>query len=124
MVSASHSIEVDFHFQAARRLEGLPEGHPCGRLHGGSFSVTVVLEGPLDAVGWVRDFGAVEAAIAPVRDALDHRDLNSEVEGLGNPTSEHLCRWIFDALKPALPEITEVTLAESPTTRCRYRGRP
>ena len=42
------------------------------------------------------DFQEIKDAFAPLHDQLDHHYLN-EVDGLGNPTSENLARWIWDA---------------------------
>lgn len=114
-------LEVDYELQAARRVEGLPAEHPCGRLHGNTFRVSVCLAGDaLQPVGWLRDFGDVDAAMAPVLAVLDHADLNA-VEGLGNPTSERLARWIFDRLWPRIPELAAVIVSETSRTRCIYR---
>ena len=48
------------------------------------------------------DFGDIKDAFAQVHDQLDHRYLN-EVEGLENPTSEVLARWIWERLSENLP---------------------
>ena len=61
-------------------------------------------------------------AWAPIHDKLDHRYLN-EVEGLDNPTSEVLARWIWDRLKAPLPSLTRVTVYETCESRCEYEGR-
>jgi 6-pyruvoyltetrahydropterin/6-carboxytetrahydropterin synthase len=52
---------------------------------------------------------------------LDHNCLN-DLPGLENPTSERLARWIWERLKPALPLLTEISIAETCTSRCIYRG--
>ncbi|MBE0593816.1 MAG: 6-carboxytetrahydropterin synthase QueD, partial [Gemmatimonadales bacterium] len=93
----------EFTFEAAHRLPHVPEGHKCARLHGHSFTVVLHVEGSLGAdSGWVVDFADIKAAFRPIHDQLDHRYLN-EIDGLENPTSEHLARWIWQRLKPALP---------------------
>ena len=51
----------------------------------------------------------------PIYELLDHRYLN-EVDGLDNPTSENLARWLWQRLKPALPELGRVTVTK-PATR-------
>ena len=66
------------------------------------------------------DFQEIKDAFAPLHDKLDHRYLN-EVEGLGNPTSENLARWIWDRLVAALP-LAEVVVRETCTSGCSYRG--
>lgn len=111
-----------FTFEAAHRLPNVPEGHKCARLHGHSFRIQVRVAGPVGATsGWVMDFADVEAAFAPVHAALDHHYLN-EVEGLENPTSEVLARWIWARLAPALPGLVELTVHETCTAGCIYRG--
>src|SRR5580704_12992963 len=96
-------IFKEFRFEAAHRLPNVPAGHKCARLHGHSFAIEVHVAGQLDAeLGWVMDFADIKSAFAPVFERIDHRYLN-EVPGLENPTSEHLARWIWHALKPRLP---------------------
>jgi len=60
-------------------------------------------------------------AFAPILAKLDHYYLN-EVEGLENPTSENLARWIWVRLKPRLPILTAVEIKETCTVGCIYRG--
>lgn len=115
-------LRKSFQFEAAHRLPHLPEGHKCRRLHGHSFVAEIVVEGPLDPrLGWVMDYADIKAAFRPLWEQLDHRYLN-EVPGLENPTSEAVAQWIWDRLKPALPLLTEVVVAETCTARCVYRG--
>ena len=112
----------EFTFEAAHQLPNVPEGHKCSRLHGHSFKVVVSVAGPVDPdLGWVMDFGDIKAAFKPLEDQLDHRYLN-EVDGLKNPTSENLARWIWDRLQLRLPGLTEVVVRETCTSGCRYRG--
>jgi 6-pyruvoyltetrahydropterin/6-carboxytetrahydropterin synthase len=115
-------IFKEFAFEAAHRLPHVPEGHKCGRLHGHSYQVAVHVDGPVDQLaGWVRDFADLSSAVKPVIDCLDHYYLN-EVEGLDNPTSEVLARWIWERLETALPELSQVVVRETCTTGCIYRG--
>jgi len=46
----------------------------------------------------------------------------NEVEGLENPTSENLARWIWTALKPRLPLLARITIHETCTSGCTYIG--
>lgn len=111
-----------FHLEAAHRLPNLPATHKCHRLHGHSFRVEVHVGGSLDPkTGWIMDFADLKEAFAPVFAALDHRYLN-EVPGLENPTSENLARWIWATLKPDLPALTKVVIAETCTSGCVYTG--
>lgn len=111
-----------FTIEAAHRLPHVPEGHKCGRLHGHSFVIEIHVDGPLDPnLGWVIDFAEIKSAFRPLEDQLDHRYLN-EVEGLENPTSENLGRWIWKRLKPALPMLSRVIVRETCTSGCVYSG--
>ncbi len=115
-------ISKTFGFEAAHVQPTAPPGHPNARVHGHSFVAEVTLEGHADgARGMIRDFGEVEAAAQAVRERLDHRFLN-DVEGLGAPTLENLSRWIYDAIKPALPELSRVTVSRPALGQsCTYR---
>jgi 6-pyruvoyltetrahydropterin/6-carboxytetrahydropterin synthase len=123
----SDDVEIfkEITFEAAHRLPNVAEGHKCGRLHGHSFRAAVHVSGPVDPVsGWVTDFADLKAVLAPLVDDLDHRYLN-EVDGLENPTSENLARWIWVRLSDRLPaplRLTQVTVRETCTTGCSYRG--
>jgi 6-pyruvoyltetrahydropterin/6-carboxytetrahydropterin synthase len=112
----------EFVFEAAHRLPNVPAGHKCARLHGHSFRVELHVAGPVDAhAGWVMDFADVKAAFKPFYDQLDHHYLN-EVEGLENPTSENVARWIWTRMKPVLPRLSKVVVRETCTSGCTYRG--
>lgn len=115
-------IFKEFSIEAAHRLPNLPVDHKCRRLHGHSFRIGVYVRGDLDPVtGWVMDFADVSRAFGPVFDQLDHRYLN-DIEGLENPTSEVLARWIWQRLRPALPELSKVQVRETCTAGCVYEG--
>lgn len=112
----------EFDFEAAHRLPNVPAGHKCARLHGHSFRVELVCEGEVDRhAGWLVDFTEMRKAFAPLLEQLDHHYLN-EIEGLENPTVENLANWIWTRLKPVLPVLAQVNVAESGHTRGEYRG--
>jgi 6-pyruvoyltetrahydropterin/6-carboxytetrahydropterin synthase len=91
-------------FEAARRVDILPAGHPSRRPHGHSFLAQVRAE---LADGWAPFRGgevtalqsALETCIAP----LDYNDLNTT---LPIPTDENLARWVRNGL--AIPRINSV----------------
>ncbi len=115
-------IFKEFTFEAAHLLPNLPDDHKCRRLHGHSFRVGVYVAGAEDpTTGWVMDFADVKAAYEPVRLALDHRYLN-DIEGLENPTSEVIARWIWTRLKPELPQLSKIKIWETCNAGCVYRG--
>lgn len=115
-------IFKEFTFEAAHRLPNVEPGHKCARLHGHSYHVAVHIEGPVgDQSGWVRDFRDISGAMAPLLGMLDHFYLN-EIDGLDNPTSEVLARWLWDRLNPALPQLSQIVVRETCTSGCVYRG--
>lgn len=115
-------IYKEFTIEAAHRLPYVPEGHKCGRLHGHSFMVSIHVEGEVDPnTGWIMDFADVKAIFKPIYEQLDHNYLN-DIEGLENPTSENLARWIWQALKPQLPLLSKIVVRETCTSGCVYQG--
>lgn len=112
----------EFTFEAAHLLPRVPEGHKCRRLHGHSFRVALFIRGEVAPhTGWIRDFGEVKRLFQPIYDRLDHHYLN-EIPGLENPTSENLCRWIWQEVKPLLPELSRVRVHETCNSGCEYLG--
>ncbi|MFW2404930.1 MAG: 6-carboxytetrahydropterin synthase QueD [Gammaproteobacteria bacterium] len=115
-------IYKEFMFEAAHRLPNVPEGHKCARLHGHSWKGTIYVAGELDErMGWVMDYGEIKKIFKPLYEQLDHHYLN-EIDGLENPTSEVVAKWIWDRLKPDLPQLTRVVINETCTSGCIYRG--
>jgi len=115
-------LRKTFQFEAAHLLPHLPNAHKCRRLHGHSFKAEIVVAGECDAkLGWLIDYAEITQAFQPLWEQLDHRYLN-EVPGLENPTSEQIAAWIWQKLRPRLPLLTEVVVAETCTARCVYRG--
>ncbi len=111
-----------FQFEAAHLLPKLPATHKCRRLHGHSFQAEIVVAGECDPqLGWLMDYADITEAFKPLWEQLDHRYLN-EIPGLENPTSENIAVWIWERLKPVLPPLSEVIIAETCMARCVYRG--
>lgn len=91
--------------------------HPgkCNRLHGHSGHLRVEVEGRLNPLGIIMDFGDLGAAVkASVVEPLDHQFLN---DFLGNPTSEEMLVWIWTRLESiGLKGLSQVTFAETDTS--------
>lgn len=116
-------ITQAFTFEAAHHLPHVPPTHRCFRLHGHSYRVELVLDGAVDpATGFVVDFFDVETAFAPLLQRLDHHCLN-DVEGLENPTAEHIAIWIWTRTRPVLPQLAIVRVFETPSSFAEYDGR-
>lgn len=115
-------LRKTFQFEAAHLLPNLPKSHKCRRLHGHSFKVEIVVAGDCDErLGWLMDYAEISRLFKPLWEKLDHRYLN-KIRGLENPTSECIAVWIWRRLKPKLPLLMEVVVAETCTASCVYRG--
>lgn len=104
-----------FRFEAAHRLPQVPPGHPCGRMHGHGFEVVL---GAASGRGEGDRLGAVWA---PFQDRLHQACLN-DLEGLENPTSEHLAAWLWSRLAMELPELQQVAIHETASAGCGFDG--
>lgn len=115
------TLRRSYTFESAHSLPHVPEGHKCGRLHGHSYTVTILVRGPVQEsgpiAGMVMDFAKVDAFVAPLVKHLDHTTLNDHT-GLENPTSEHLARWFVWGLRHALPHFFGVEIAETCRSSC------
>jgi 6-pyruvoyltetrahydropterin/6-carboxytetrahydropterin synthase len=115
-------IYKEFTIEAAHLLPNVPDGHKCKRLHGHSFRIEVHVGGDVDPeLGWVMDFAQLKNSFKPVFEQLDHHYLN-DIEGLENPTSENLARWVWDRLIGDLPQLSSVIVKETCTSGCIYKG--
>ena len=84
-----------FAIESARSLPKLPKGHPCRKINGHSFKITITVEGEINqTTGFVMDFSDIDSAFRPFIEIIDHAYLN-DIKGLENPSSENLCRWIW-----------------------------
>jgi 6-pyruvoyltetrahydropterin/6-carboxytetrahydropterin synthase len=114
-----------FTFDASHQLPGLAEGHKCGRLHGHTYTVEVVLEGEtLTGPGFVTDFGDLAPFGRYLDECFDHRHLN-DVLGGEAPTSErlaqHLAEWVEGQLADALGgRLAAVRVSETPSSWAEY----
>lgn len=116
-------LSKTFRFEAGHHLPNVPPDHKCARPHGHSYRLTVVVQAEVDdRAGWVMDFGKLKDVVEPLIAKLDHQDLN-QVEDLANPTSELIAKWFWDRIRPQLPSLQAVSVAESDTSCCTYRGR-
>jgi 6-pyruvoyltetrahydropterin/6-carboxytetrahydropterin synthase len=115
-------IYKEFTIEAAHLLPNVPDGHKCKRLHGHSFRIEIHVGGDVDPeLGWVMDFAQLKNSFKPVFEQLDHHYLN-DIEGLENPTSENLARWVWDRLIGDSPQLKKIVVKETCTSGCVYRG--
>jgi 6-pyruvoyltetrahydropterin/6-carboxytetrahydropterin synthase len=99
-------IAKEFHFSASHIIDGLPEGHKCGRLHGHNYKVVLYLTAvDLDDVGFVVDFGDLKPFKNLIDDELDHYHLNDILEG--QTTAENIAKWLADRAAGMFGEFVE-----------------
>ncbi len=116
------TLTKQFRFEASHRLDHLPVDHPCHNLHGHSYQVEVTLTGDVNpATGFLIDYADIKRSVQPIIDQLDHSHLN-DVEDLRYSTTELIAEWLWQRIKPRLPDLTKITIMETATTRCEYTG--
>jgi len=114
-----YKISKQFFFSASHVLDLLPEDHPCSRLHGHNYIVTVHLKSEtLNEYGFVKDYKSLKIVKRFIDETLDHRCLNDQLSV--PPTSENLARFLYEQLKPEIPELYAVEVSETPQTSCIY----
>lgn len=115
-----YRITKKHRFDAAHQLKGLPDDHPCSRLHGHSYTVELVLEADeVDDIGFVQDYGDLGKVFSWIDRNWDHRNLNDEMEE--NTTAENIARFLFDRFKIDFPKLAEVRVSETAKTWAIYR---
>lgn len=116
-----YKISKQFAFSASHILEGLPQEHPCSRLHGHNYVVTVHLKaGQLNDVGFVKDYRELDSVKRYIDDTLDHRHLNDIFSF--NPTAENMAKYLYDVFKKDIPELYAVEVSETPKTTAIYEA--
>jgi 6-pyruvoyltetrahydropterin/6-carboxytetrahydropterin synthase len=108
-------------FQAAHQLPNVSPSHKCGRMHGHGFEVILHADQDLGSRDFSIDYDIIDALWAPLHAQLHLTCLN-DIDGLDNPTSEHLSAWIWARLKPQLPELSWVTVYETGSCGAHFDG--
>lgn len=64
--------------EAAHQLSaGLPDGHPCMRLHGHRYEIEVTIIGDINpATGMLMEYGEIDSRVNTVLGFIDHRFIN------------------------------------------------
>lgn len=107
--------------QSAHRLPNVIAGHKCGRMHGHGFEIILHADQDLGARAISVDYDHLDELWTPIHAELDHACLN-DIPGLENPTSEMISAWIWRRLKPALPELSWVTVYETAGCGAHFDG--
>ena len=115
-----YTIAKEFHCCSSHQLHGLPEEHPCSRLHGHNYVIIAELKSEtLNKVGFVKDYRELDPIKKFVDEVMDHQHLN-DVFPLHNPTAENMAKIIFDFFKPQIPQLSAISVQETPKTTARY----
>ena len=111
-----------FRIHASRFLPNLSDDHICKRMHGHTFNIKVFISGEVNKKdGFVIDFYDIDSVFNKyIHPLIDHKVLN-EVSGLKNPTSENLCKWIWDNLKQHITGLSSVEVSEDFGTGIIYQ---
>jgi 6-pyruvoyltetrahydropterin/6-carboxytetrahydropterin synthase len=114
-----YKISKQFSFSASHALNLLAKDHPCARMHGHNYVITMHLKAEdLDKYGFVKDYNALKTVEKYIEETFEHRHLNDVIPG--HPTSENIARFIYDRFKPEIPELYAVEVSETPKTSCIY----
>lgn len=112
-------ISKEFAFSASHQLEGLPETHPCSRLHGHNYVIKVELSGiVLNKIGFIVDYRALDDIKKFIDGTLDHQHLNDVLPF--NPTAENMSKHLYEYFHHLHPEVSAVEVSETPKTNARY----
>lgn len=118
-----YKISKKFEFSASHQLLQVPEDHPCHRLHGHNYVVTVVLvagDEELDEFGFVEDYRKLNDIKTWLDTNFDHRHLN-DILLTSSPTAEFIAFYLFTLFKILHPKLVEVSVSETPKTEATYR---
>ena len=115
-----YTISKHFDFSASHIIEGLPDPHPCSRLHGHNYVVELVLAAEeLNATGFVVDYNELIVFKKMIDETLDHRHLNDVLDG--PTTAESIAKYLYEHAKQIWKEVISVSVSETPKTNATYR---
>jgi 6-pyruvoyltetrahydropterin/6-carboxytetrahydropterin synthase len=120
-----YEIEKRFTFEAGHVLKN--HDGKCAFPHGHSYTLAIVLRSPtLIANGpktnMIMDCTDIKAIVQPmIEKYLDHRWLNDTLP-FEATTVEAMTKWIYDHLKPQIPQLYSITLWEAATLKATYYG--
>lgn len=116
-----YKISKEFAFSASHILDGLYDCHPCSRLHGHNYVITVHLKAKeLNSVGFIKDYRELDSIKKYIDENLDHRHLNDILPF--NPTAENIAKFLYDKFVIEIPEIYAVEVSETPKTSAIYEA--
>ena len=117
-----YRIAKQFNFEAAHKLNNVPEDHKCGNLHGHSYKLILYFESDELDGDWIFDFAELDtfknSHLSGIM-GLDHSDLNEELDF--ETTAENLAKYFYDVLKKMwFPQLSKVRLWETDKAYAEY----
>ena len=112
-------LRKEYGFEAAHFIHNHPG--KCRNLHGHSYKLFVSLEGQVDPeTGMIIDFDDLsKIVVGKAIEPLDHHFLNDLIP---LSTAENIVTWIWDQLKPGLPDLSQLELFETADNCVIHRG--
>lgn len=119
----SFTIAKEFAFSASHQLSHLENpDHPCKRLHGHNYTVTMILEGEdTNNDGFVQDYRELDPVKKWIDAELDHKHLNDVFRDSLDTTAENLARRIYYRWTAFYPALVAVRVSETPKTYSEFR---
>lgn len=113
-------VKIETHFSAAHHL--LNYKGECENQHGHNWKVEVfVLGNTLDKSNILLDFKVLKKTVNAAVEYLDHTDINTLEEFKGiSPSSEIIAKFLFEKIKETIPNISRVSVWETPTSCASY----
>ena len=93
----------------------------CGRMHGHSFQVVLFLGKKFNPNENTLDYEKLVRVWSPIEEVLNYNCLNT-IDGLSNPTSEMLSKWIWDRVIKQLPSLLCVSVYETSSYGAHFNG--
>jgi 6-pyruvoyltetrahydropterin/6-carboxytetrahydropterin synthase len=105
-------------FDAAHQLHW--HSGKCARLHGHTYTLSVVISGRINENGVIMDFDDLDKIVSSaVLDSVDHQHLNQLID---NPTVENVAGYIWSELDGEGLRLSELSLWETPRSWARLRA--
>jgi 6-pyruvoyltetrahydropterin/6-carboxytetrahydropterin synthase len=116
-------LEKAFRFEAGHTL--VHHDGKCSSPHGHSYvlrimlrSEELILKGPKQSM--VKDFQEISDIVKPmVESYFDHKWLNETLQ-TESPTAERIAHWIYEYLKPKIPQLYKVSVSETESSSASY----
>ena len=120
---ATFELSQEFYFEAAHTLERDYETVSSRTTHGHTYYGRLTLTGdPTEFSGMVIDLAALRFEVESIKKLLDHKLLN-DIEGLGRPTLENICKFVWSKTTFQLT-ISEIEIWRLPSgDRCKLKLR-